>query len=186
SNLSPLDFRIRSPMEDDRRVGNVGARVFLNLSPVRIEGVWQPLYQPTMYPDFDLGEPYLYFTEPSYPSLSVRSGTYAGRVHLELPAFEGSVSYLYGNAPLPGFAMNTLIAPGDIEGTPEIEPGALYVTRTSYTQHVIGADFSTAIGDLFGVRGEAAVRLPVDQANRPWAAKPDVQWVVGIDREFGD
>jgi len=185
SNITPVDFRIRSPVEDDRRIGNVGARAFLNLLPVRIEAVWMPLYQPTIYPDIQMA-PYVYFADPNYPSLSVRDGTYAGRVHLELPAFEASVSYLYGSAPLPGFALNTLIAPGDVEGTDAVEPGAVYISRTSYKQHVVGVDFSTAIGDLFGLRGEAAFRSPINQAATPWAAKPDVQWVLGIDREFGD
>ena len=29
NNLTPVDFRIRSPLEDDIRLGNVGARAFL-------------------------------------------------------------------------------------------------------------------------------------------------------------
>ena len=44
SNLTPVDFRIRSPLEDDIRIGNVGARGFLRFSPVRLEGVWMPVY----------------------------------------------------------------------------------------------------------------------------------------------
>ena len=31
NNLTPVDFRIRSPLEDDIRLGNVGARAFLRL-----------------------------------------------------------------------------------------------------------------------------------------------------------
>lgn len=186
SNLTPVDFRIRSPMEDDRRVGNVGARVFLNLLPVRIEGVWMPVYQPTIYPDVPL-DPNVYFTTPSYPSLSIRKGTGGGRVHLELPSFEASVSYVFGEALLPGFALSSIVAPGDDLSTPDVlEPGQVYVTRTSYNHHVAGVDFSTAIGDLFGIRGESALRYPVNQASKPWSAKPDVQWVLGIDREFGN
>jgi hypothetical protein len=185
SNITPVDFRIRSPIEDDRRMGNVGARVFLNLLPVRIEAVWMPLYSPTIYPDVAL-DPVVTMTDPNYPSLSIKKGLGAGRVHLELPSFEASVSYLFGEALLPGFALAGITANTDDPATPEIEPGEIRVTRTSYNHHVIGADFSTAIGDLFGLRGETAFRSPVDQANRPWAAKPDLQWVLGVDREFGD
>ena len=46
NNLTPVDFRIRSPLEDDIRLGNVGARAFLRLGPVRLEGVWMPIYSP--------------------------------------------------------------------------------------------------------------------------------------------
>src|SRR5262249_24092505 len=37
NNITPLDFRVRSPIEDDLRVGNVGARGFLRLAPLRLE-----------------------------------------------------------------------------------------------------------------------------------------------------
>jgi hypothetical protein len=188
SNITPVDFRIRSPIEDDRRVGNIGARMFVNLLPVRIEAVWMPLYEPTIYPDVPL-DPVVEFTEPSYPSLNIRNGTWAGRLHLELPSFETSVSYLYGEALLPGFALapDGITAPGDDPYTMGVlEPGEVRVTRTSYNHHVVGADFSTAIGDLFGLRGEAAFRSPVNQSSKPWTPKPDMQWVVGIDREFGE
>ena len=43
NNLTPVDFRIRSPLEDDIRLGNVGARAFLRLGAVRLEGVWMPI-----------------------------------------------------------------------------------------------------------------------------------------------
>jgi hypothetical protein len=188
SNLTPLDFRIRSPIEDDRRVGNIGARVFLNLLPVRVEAVWMPLFSPTIYPNVPL-DPVVKFTDPNYPAVSLNSGTIAGRLHLELPSFETSVSYLYGQALLPGFALapDGITAPGDDPYTPDVlEPGEVRVTRTSYNHHVVGFDFSTAIGDLFGLRGEAAFRSPINQASKPWTPKPDVQWVLGIDREFGD
>ena len=54
NNLTPVDFRIRSPIEDDIRLGNVGARAFLRLSPVRLEGVWMPVYLPTELPTVGL------------------------------------------------------------------------------------------------------------------------------------
>lgn|GEM_PF-365030 len=188
SNITPNDFRIRSPMEDDRRVGNVGARAFLNFLPLRIEAIWMPLYVPTVYPDVPI-DPVVTFTEPDYPSLSIQTGLWAGRVHIELPSFEASASYLYGEALLPGFALAPDgITVGDDPTTAETEmiPPEVRVTRTSYNHHVIGGDFSTAIGDLFGLRGEAAFRAPVNQASKPWTPKPDLQWVLGIDREFGD
>ena len=48
-----------------------------------------------------------------------------------------------------------------------------------------GADFSTTVRDWFGLRGEGAYRLPIECQTGPcsFAAKPDVQWVLGIDRE---
>ena len=107
NNLTPIDFRIRSPLEDDIRIGNVGARAFLRLSPVRIEGVWMPVYLATELPNVGLPQ-FVSFGPPKYPSLDLRNGLVAGRVHLELAAFDMSVSYLRGFAPLPGLTVSSV------------------------------------------------------------------------------
>ena len=185
SNISPVDFRIRSPIEDDRRVGTVGARGFLTLSPFKLEAVWMPLYVPTMYPTFDIEDTVTSFVDPNFPTLSLRNSLVAGRLHLELSAFDASVSYLYGNAPLPGIALESFLVGSPATGGANAERGYIHIQRRAYIQHVIGADFSTTVSDWFGLRGEAAYRRPVNYENKPWAARPDAQWVLGIDREFG-
>lgn len=177
NNISSLDLRVHSPVEDDRRIGNVGARAFLNFQPIRIEGVWMPLYVPTELPR-GLVPDLVTINDPEYSDTTLGHGLGAGRVHLELSSFEASVSYLYGNAPLPGFVRSSFISGED----PEV-----FVTRTPYNQHVLGADFSTAFGDVFALRGEAAYRQPLhwedeDKVNVP---HPDLQYVLGIDRTFG-
>jgi len=174
SNLTPIDFRIRSPIEDDRRVGNVGARTILNLLPVRIEGVWLPLYEPTVYPPIEIEE--LVALQQDFPSTELSEGLLAGRVHLELPSFEASVSYLYGHALLPGLRL------ADFTVGPDAE---IRIAQTAYKHHVAGVDFSTAVGDLFAIRGEAAYRRPVDYETRAYVPRPDLQYVLGVDRAFG-
>jgi len=185
SNIAAVDFRIRSPIEDDRRIGSVGARAFLTFNPIKLEGVWVPLYEPTMYPTFEIDDTVTSFVDPNYPSVSMRDSLYAGRVHLELSAFDASVSYLHGYAPMPGIELESYQV-----GSPQFgaaERGYIHVRRRAYMQHVIGADFATAVSDWFGLRGEGAYRLPIECKTGPcsFAAKPDAQWVVGIDREFG-
>lgn len=175
NNLTPIDFRVRSPVEDDRRVGNVGARAFLNFLPFRLEGVWMPLYLPTTYPDIQLDE-MVVFAEPTFPSRRLADGLWATRLHLEAGSFEASASYLYGAAVLPGFAL------AGYDVGPEAE---IRVSRTAYTHHVVGVDFSTAIGDAFGLRGEAAYRMPVRWRETVHAPNPDLQYVIGIDRQIG-
>ena len=99
-------------------------------------------------------------------------------LHLELAAFEMSVSYLRGYAPLPGL---TLARP-DVRHD---EPRSVVVSRTAYEQQVIGLDFSTALGEVATLRGEAAYRRPFDYQNRPYAARPDLQYALGADHNFG-
>lgn len=175
NNLTPSDLRVRSPNEDDRRVGNVGVRAFYNLRPLRLEGVWMPLYLPVEFPAVAVPE-YVTLVEPDFPGTALSYGTYAGRVHLEFPSFELSASYLHGYALLPGLALV------DVEVGPEAE---VSIARTAYAHDVVGFDFSTAIADEVGVRGEVAYRMPVGYETNNYVAKPDVQYVLGLDKSFG-
>ncbi len=190
NNITPVDFRLRSPLEDDIRLGNVGARGFLRMGVARLEGVWMPTYLPTELPPVQL-PPLVSFASPIFPSANLHNGLVAGRAHLELAAFDMSISYLRGFAPLPGLALSTVTFNA-------VTPG-IGVSRTAYKQQVIGFDFSTALGDIATIRGEAAYRRPVDYQNYPnsdpydpafnpnpvYLARPDLQYVVGADHNFG-
>jgi len=179
SNLTPVDFRVHSPVEDDRRVGNVGARAFLNFNPLRLEGVWMPLYEPTQLPPLPLPNRVV-LGDPVYPSPHMQNGTEGGRIHLELPAVEMSASYVYGYALLPGLAR------GPITGLGDPAAAQAMVLRTAYNQHVVGFDFATTLGDWLGLRGEVAYRDPLHFRQRVYAPNPDIQYVVGVDHTFGD
>jgi len=176
NNLMPIDIRVRSPIEDDRRLGNFAARANLHLGPIRVEGVWIPLYIASELPDIPLDK-HVYFGSPSNPKPELRNTLTAARVHLELPAFEMSISYLRGFAPLPGMQRQSLTLD---EHNPEV-----LISRTAYDQQVVGLDFSTALGSVLAVRGEAAYRMPTDYKNRIYAARPDVQYALGLDHSFG-
>jgi len=176
NNITPVDFRIRSPLEDDIRLGNVGARAFLRLGVVRLEGVWMPTYLPTELPPVALPA-VVQFGPTVFPSQDLRNGLGAGRLHLELPAFEMSISYLRGYAPLPGLTLNSIKF--------DLVSPAVLISRTAYNQQVLGVDFSTALGEVLTLRGEAAYRRPYDYQNRIYAARPDLQYVVGADHNFG-
>ena len=176
NNITPFDLRVRSPIEDDRRVGNVGARAFVNFAPFRLEGVWMPLYVPSELPSVFLPQ-FVSYGPTNFPQPELENGLEAARLHLELPAFEASVSYLYGFAPLPGLQLSSVT----------IDPTnpSVQVARAAYNQHVGGMDFSTTVGDLLAIRGEAALRWPVNYGAKSYAARPDVQYVLGVDRSFG-
>jgi len=174
NNITPVDLNVRSPSEDDRRVGNFGARAFLNFAPIRIEGVWMPLYIPTKFPPLPL-DPGVILLDPVLPEPTLDNGLGAGRVHLELASFEMSASYLYGNALLPGLERYDYEVGNDATVT---------VQRRVYTHQVIGADFSTAFGDDLGIRGEAAYRIPVNE-DAIYTPNREVNYVLGLDRTFG-
>ena len=182
NNLTPADFRARAPIEDDRRLGNIGARVFVRLAPLRLEGVWLPAYTPTTLPALSLPK-YVTFGDPTFPRPELKESLGAVRAHLELASFEMSFSYLNGSAPLPGLTLANLLIQPDNPALGQ-RPSVL-LSRTAYRQQVVGFDFSTTIGTLLALRGEAAYRRPDDYKNRPYAPHPDIQYVLGADHTFG-
>lgn len=176
NNLTPIDLSVRSPIEDDRRLGNVGARAFYRLEPLRFEAAWMPIYRPALLPVLPL-EDLVTVDQTSFPSAELDNGLGALRVHLELPSFELSASYLRGYAPLPGFALASFGIG---------EEAAVSIARTAYAHQVIGFDFSTAFGELVALRGEAAYRRPTSEERQIYEPRPDLQYVLGVDRAFGD
>ncbi len=184
NNLTPADLRIRSPVDDDRRVGNLAARAFYDLAPLRLEAAWVPLYKPVEIPDNLTLPDSVYWANADYPNSrdpDLADGTFAGRLHLLFDSMEGSVSYLHGYSLMPG------LAPGGwVTSTQSTDPPpAVFVRRAAYNQDVVGADFSTAVGE-FGVRAEVAYRRPLHYERRIYAPNPDVQYVLGLDKAFGN
>jgi len=178
NNLTPNDMRVRSAIEDDRRLGNVAVRANLRLEPVRVEGVWIPTYVPSELPAIDLPQ-FVTYGSPTYPRPELDKGLLAGRVHLELPSVDMSVSYLHGYAPMPGLTLTSV--------TFDPTNPSVLISRKAYKHQVVGFDFSTALGDIVALRGEVAYRKPYDyqKASNINIPKPDVQYVLGADHTFG-
>jgi uncharacterized protein YheU (UPF0270 family) len=210
NNLTPYDWRVRSSDEDDRRLANLGIRAYYNFAPFRLEGVWMPTYAESHFPDislpsstqlnvlsfpysnsFDFLEPFwdkfnfpditipvsIKMAEPDYPETNLSGGLGAIRLHYETPAWDASVSYLQGYATFPGIEFREMIlGPGSI---PQIIMGF-----KAYKYRVIGFDFATTVMEKYGLRGEMAYRHPYDYEGKEHVPNPDLQYVLGIDREF--
>lgn len=178
NTLTPLDLRVRSPDEDDLRRANLALRAQLHLAPIRWEVVWVPLYAPSRFPEFSPQSPVpgvsVALGAEQNPDAAVENGALGTRLHLILPAVEGSISYTIGHAPFPGLTLQRLdLGP----------PPAVTIAFAAYRQQVVGADFSTALYG-FGLRGEVAWRSPFGFEGGEEVPRPDLQWVIGLDREL--
>ncbi len=190
NNLTPIDMRVRSSEEDDRRLGNLALRANLKFSPICIEAVWVPLFAPSYMPKINLADS-IVFENPKYPTTDISKGTYAAKLHLLLSKVEMSFSYLYGYSPLPSLSFtshNLLDDPR--EGSAQIK-----VARTAFQHHVAGFDFSTVIAGKVGLRGEMAFKYPVDfkEQEPPYTDEikkqvavpnPELYYVLGFDKEI--
>ena len=176
NNLTPMDMRVRSPLEDDMRLANLALRAHLNLDPFRWEVVWVPFFRASHFPNFQIPSTTplaIKMDDPEYPDANLKNSTIATRLHFTWPAFEFSVSYLIGTSTFPGIYLK------------EIDFAKLQVTvaMASYQHQVVGADFATTIGSV-GLRGEFAYRQPQGYETYEHAPLPDLQYVLGVDREF--
>jgi hypothetical protein len=178
-NITPKNILIRSPDEDDRRLGNFLLKTTFNLSPLRIEAIWIPVFEPSVLPvqliPFPEGT---FLGDPDYPDLDLSNSGFGIKLDLGLPVFDGSVSYFYGFNPFPGI----------VAGDPVIRDLKLEIPiiPKSYRLNVLGADFSTTLGSV-GLRGEFAFRSPYeDYQTSIHIPNPDLQAVLGLDKAFGD
>ncbi|MCK5527219.1 MAG: hypothetical protein KAJ05_08725, partial [Candidatus Latescibacteria bacterium] len=169
-NVTPKNMFVRSPDEDDRRTGNFLIRSFCNLDPFRMEAIWVPVYAASALPtDMMSLPPGMSLTAPEYLDANLKNSAFALKLNLERASFDGSVSYFNGYNPSPG-----------------LDADAQGIRPRSYRMHVVGADFSTTIGS-YGFRGEFAYRTPhEDYEQHIHIPNPDLQTILGADREFGD
>ena len=180
-NITPRDYFVRSSEADDMNMGNFMLRSrYSPIEKIRVEAIWVPVYKYSVY-RFDLFETpdYVHFKESSLPSVTLKNGSFAARVEFLFNRFDGSVSWFRGYDPMPGIERGTL----PVMPTEDI---TINMYARAFRQQTLGLDFSSGMGS-FGVRGEAALRIPDSEYDGEiFAPGPDLRYVLGIDRTMGD
>jgi hypothetical protein len=178
NTITPVNYRIYSPIEDDRREGNTLVRVNTGGNIFRLEGIWVPKYKASELP---LSEDKLpdgvAFSEDIQNDNRIHEGSTALKLNLQPAALEVSLSFFQGYHPMPGLVASVSAENG------------IEVAVDPYRTQIIGIDFSTTIGS-FGLRGEFAYAEPVEEetgASRLWQSipNPQTEYVIGLDREIG-
>ncbi len=181
NNLTPQDYFVRSPEPDDMRLGNFLFRGRYSITPsLRLEAIWVPVYRYSVY-RFDLFEmpDYVGFTQSRFPDAALKNGSFAAKIDLLFNRFDGSLSWFSGYDPMPG------IQPGEIPQEPG-ENFNLEMYARAFRQQTLGLDFSFGMGS-FGVRGEAAFRLPAaEDRDEIFIPQTDLRYVLEVDRSFGN
>ncbi len=169
-NLTPRNYAVMLPFEDDQRFGTPAARLDYYLSQAYTVTVFAtPLFEPSKIPlPANSGQTFI----DSKPRQTL-SNTEAGlKLNQVSDGFDWSVSAYSGFTLLPQMR---LLANGPVTSSVELR-----YARIS----VFGADFARNFG-RFGLRGEVAYGRSADtRTSDPGAKRSYLSWAAGADRTF--
>ena len=174
NNLTPTDFTVFSPDEDDKRLSNFVAKGVFNAYPVKIEFDWLPVYDSSVLPFENAVLPAgVEWKGDIDPSEEWKNRSFGIKADMELAGFDGSLSYYDGYHKLPG-----IIYAASQDGT------GIYAKP--YKVRVLGADFSTTLG-RYGLRGEFAYTMPDKDPDRLFSIPcRQLEYTLGIDTEWNN
>jgi hypothetical protein len=158
-NLTPRDYTVMLPFEDDQRFGTPGARVDLFLMQEHTLTLFaSPSFEPARIPlPAEL--------EETKPARSLSNTSVGVKLDKTAEGVDWSVSYYRGFSLLPS-----------------VDEATLRYDRIT----VIGADIARNYG-RFGFRGELAYVDTADDAGTdPTVRNPHLYWIAGVDRTFFD
>jgi hypothetical protein len=165
-NLTPRDYTILLPFEDDRSFGTDSARLDIAATHEHTLSVFATLFfEPSRIP-LPRGASFV----DRRPRESLEDAQVGIRLNKAGESLDWSVSYFRGHSLLPTFR----------PAAPNAAGGVLTYDRI----WVLGADFARNFG-RYGLRGEMAYLRSEDRAGTdPFAKNPQLYWVLGVDRTF--
>lgn len=174
NNITPADFTVFSPDEDDKRQSNFVAKGVYNFQPFIFEVDWVPFYRATELPLENATLPSsVYWGDAQLTDNTWQNSSIGLKLEFQGAKLDGSLSYYNGYHKMPGLGYN-------------ITTSGIEVFTQAYSEQVFGADFSTTI-ESTGFRGEFAFSLPDNDTDSLFTTPcKQLEYTLGIDREWGD
>lgn len=165
-NLTPRDYRVMLPLEEDQRFGTPALKVDRFLSDtLTLSTFITPFFSPSRIPRVT-GD---YAVDVDRPARTLRNTEIGVRLDRTGSSFDGSISFYHGYNLLPNYRV-----------------AASPATLIEYydEMNVIGVDMARNF-DRFGVRAEIAYSRP-EHENRPGMRYAQWFYVLGADRTFAE
>lgn len=167
-NLTPRDFTLLVPEDDDQRLGVFALKATYFVGPISMTALWLPHFEPDRVP-LGPAPPPLSISEER-PDRGYRQGAF--KIERTGGAVDGSLSYFHGFDPFPDIAI-------DLTHLPSVN-----LALEHHKIDVVGADAAATVG-RFGLRAEAAYTFTEDKrGNDPEVKNPFFFLVAGGDRTF--
>jgi hypothetical protein len=156
--LTPLDPTVRSPVEDDMKLGFWGIQGGLTLGRfMKLTATWKPLFQPSVLLIDPVPMPaYVTFLDPDYPGVELNQGSYGINYNLFTSLMDVSLYWYDGYSNWPGIGYDSFIL-----DSMTMDPAALNLFEKAYKIRMAGADFSIPAGSWI-FRAEVAWQQTVE------------------------
>ena len=170
-NLTPRDYAVMLPFEDDQRFGTVAVKLDASLSRDHTLTVFaSPFFAPSKIPLPAVGPTVV----EKAPARTLSNTEVGLKLNAVGEGLDWSVSYFRGFSLLPGMRLVS-----DGPARPALE---LHYDRIT----ALGADFARNYG-RFGLRGEVVYINTADRRGiDPSVKNPYLYWIAGVDRTFLD
>jgi len=177
--ITPLDPTVRSPDEDDMRLGFWGLQGSLNMGPLmKLTGTWKPIYQssvllidPVPMPD------YVNFLEPDFPGVELKDGSYGLNFDLHAPTIDLSAYWFDGYNHWPGIKFDSF----ELDSI-SMQPKALNIFEKAYKIRSLGMDLSVPVGSWI-LRAEGAWQQTVElRTTQEYLPFPELSYTFEIER----
>jgi hypothetical protein len=149
--LTPLDPTVRSPAEDDMKLGFWGMQGGLNLGRLmKLTATWKPLFQPSVLLIDPVPMPaYVTFLDPDFPGVELNQGSYGINYNLYTSLLDISLYWYAGYGNWPGIGYDSFIL-----DSLTMNPVALNLLEKAYKIRMAGADFTIPAGSwIFRAEG---------------------------------
>lgn len=178
--VTPKDFLLLLPEgQAGYRYGVSGVRTDYFLTPtVRASAVYVPFFSPSVIPLSDL--PPGVRARERLPAIRLEDGSAGVKLDSSGGRVDASLAYFYGFNLLPEIHVERAAV------DPATGAARADIALAHARQHMIGADFATALG-RFGYRGEVAyVHTDNAHGRRAGEVAPHLGYVLGVERSFFD
>ena len=177
--MTPLDPTVRSPEEDDMKLGSwaLEGRVSLG-SHMRLSATWKPIYRSSVLLIDPVPLPeYVAFQSPAFPGPELEEGSYGIRYDLFTSRADLSLYWVDGYHHWPGLAYESLTV-----DTLTLEPESLSIREEAYRIRMAGLDLAIPLGSWI-IRAEGAWQQTVeDHTTREYLPFPEISYTAEIER----
>lgn len=177
--ITPMDPTVRSPDEDDMKLGTWALQGRINLGQyMKFTATWKPIYKASKLLIDPVPMPgYVTFIDPAYPGLELNEGSYGLRYDLHTPLLDGSMYWFDGYHHWPGiayasFALDSLT----------MQPEALEILEHPYRIRMFGMDLSIPVGSWI-LRAEGAwQKATSNHEEHEYLPFPELSYTAELER----